>query len=64
MQPVKSVRATILDIQVGECYEFDRSATTERYVSHLCSTLKKERGWKYSVSSPMDSKVITVTRTE
>ena len=64
MQAVKSVRATIIDIEVGGCYEFDRSETTERYVSHLCSILKKERGRIYSVSQPIGSEVITVTRYE
>ena len=64
MQPVKSVRATIIDLQVGGRHEFDRRATTERYVSHVCAILKKERGWKYSVSQPMGSEFISVTRHE
>lgn len=64
MQSVKSVRATIIDLPVGDCHEFDRETTTERYVSHICSRLKNERGWKYSVSSPMGSIFIKVTRIE
>lgn len=64
MQAVKSVRATIIDIEVGERHEFDRSETTERYASHVCSILKKERGWIYSVSQPIGSEVIIVTRHE
>ena len=64
MQLVKSVRATIIDIEVGGSHEFNRRETTERYVSHVCSTLKKERGWVYSVSQPIGSEVILVTRYE
>lgn len=64
MQAVKSVRATIIDLSVGDCHEFDRATTTERYVSHVCSILKKERGWIYSVSQPIGSEVISVTRHE
>ena len=64
MQLVKSVRATVIDIEVGGSHEFGKGETTERYVSHLCSILKKERGWIYSVSQPIGSEVILVTRYE